>query len=155
VALAGYNASFVPAAKLYRNVGNGLFSDTLESLAPVIDAALAWGDYDNDGDLDLILAGYNGTTNITRLYRNNAVQGNLAPFAPAPAGASIIGKTVTVYWYDSGDPNQSGGLTFNLRVGTNAGAGSIVSPMASATGYRRVPRLGNMGERTSWSLNLR
>ena len=57
--------------RLFRNNGNGAFpevaaaagcSDTGRS------SGVAWGDYDNDGDLDLYVAKY-GTAN--RLFRNN------------------------------------------------------------------------------------
>jgi len=32
---------------------------------------MAWGDYDNDGDLDLALVGYTGSTRISKIYRND------------------------------------------------------------------------------------
>ena len=31
----------------------------------------AWGDYDNDGDLDILLAGYTGSGNISTIYTND------------------------------------------------------------------------------------
>ncbi|MBN1302663.1 MAG: VCBS repeat-containing protein [Melioribacteraceae bacterium] len=58
--------------KLYRNNNNGTFTETAGALA--LDSAFAgsrgisWGDYDNDGDIDLLIANRSGTQ---RLYRND------------------------------------------------------------------------------------
>ncbi len=61
---------------LYRNNG-GTFSAVTVSpsaLLHVHSSAVAWGDYDNDGDLDLFIAGYNGIAYMT-LYRNDGASG--------------------------------------------------------------------------------
>jgi hypothetical protein len=42
------------------------------SIIQVTSPALAWGDYDNDGDLDLAIAGSPGTGSLTRIYRHDA-----------------------------------------------------------------------------------
>ncbi|MDX2117310.1 MAG: VCBS repeat-containing protein [Planctomycetota bacterium] len=59
--------------KLYRGLGNGSFTDV--SLASGItdtsgQRSCCWGDYDNDGDLDLYIVTRSGVGNC--LYRNNA-----------------------------------------------------------------------------------
>ncbi|MFQ5882406.1 MAG: FG-GAP-like repeat-containing protein [Candidatus Methylomirabilales bacterium] len=55
---------------LYRNNGNGTFTDvaaTAGVAGPLPSAhGAGWGDYDNDGDLDLFVAAYGGS----RLFRN-------------------------------------------------------------------------------------
>jgi hypothetical protein len=54
-----YVASFSTANnKLYRNDGGGVFSDVTSGplAGPGWSTAVAWGDYDNDGDLDLFAA---------------------------------------------------------------------------------------------------
>ena len=43
-------------AKVYRNAG-GVFVDTAPDW-PASIGSVAWGDYDNDGDLDILLTGY-------------------------------------------------------------------------------------------------
>src|SRR5262249_33224535 len=56
---------------LYRNNGNGTFTKVTDSgLTSVLDdsGACAWGDYDNDGFLDVFLANENGPNS---LYKNN------------------------------------------------------------------------------------
>ncbi len=45
---------------LLRNDGNGAFTDVTEASGvgtPIASQSAAWGDYDNDGDLDLFVAG--------------------------------------------------------------------------------------------------
>jgi uncharacterized repeat protein (TIGR01451 family) len=58
-------------AKVYRNDGEGTFSDISAGLTGVMQGSGVWGDYDSDGDLDILLAGHNGTTPIAKVYRNN------------------------------------------------------------------------------------
>jgi hypothetical protein len=61
-------------SRIYRNDG-GSFVDIQAGLLAVTSGSLDWGDYDNDGDLDLLLIGQdklvNGTP-LTRIYQNNA-----------------------------------------------------------------------------------
>jgi hypothetical protein len=41
------------------------------SLSGTSHSSLHWGDYDNDGFLDLLITGYDGADRISRVYRNN------------------------------------------------------------------------------------
>ncbi|MBK8576629.1 MAG: hypothetical protein IPN90_13450 [Elusimicrobia bacterium] len=34
-------------------------------------SSVAWGDNDNDGDLDVLTSGYTGSTRELRVYKNN------------------------------------------------------------------------------------
>ena len=43
--------------RLYRNEGNGTFTDVDAGLKGLLFASVAWGDYDADGDLDILLSG--------------------------------------------------------------------------------------------------
>lgn len=59
-------------SKIYRN-DNGLFVDVEADLPGVNVGSVAWGDYDNDGDLDILLTGSKGTTTdvISEVFRND------------------------------------------------------------------------------------
>lgn len=46
------------------------FVDIHANLSGVWYASSAWGDYDNDGDLDILLTGNTGSGRIARVYRN-------------------------------------------------------------------------------------
>lgn len=59
-------------AELWRN-GNGIFSKiTIASIAGLSLSSVDWGDYDNDGDLDLFMAGNRLDTYYTKVYRNDS-----------------------------------------------------------------------------------
>ena len=63
-------ANWGQANKLYRNKGDGKFADETDT-AVVGDTGgghgVAWGDYDNDGRLDLYVTNYGGAN---KLYQN-------------------------------------------------------------------------------------
>jgi uncharacterized protein (TIGR02145 family) len=70
--LTGYNSLGVCKSVIYKNNGNNTFTEqTSISLIGVGNSSAAWGDYNNDSFLDIIIAGNNLTDNITNLYRNN------------------------------------------------------------------------------------
>lgn len=76
VALAGYGVTTSPSvlgpvARVFRGDGASNFVDAKVSLTGVRDAAAAWADYDNDGRLDLVIAGDTGSAYVTKLYRYN------------------------------------------------------------------------------------
>lgn len=70
VLLAGRTAGDSDVSKVYRNDG-GVFTDIQAGLAPVEDGAVVWADYDNDGDLDILLNGLAPSTGFASLYRND------------------------------------------------------------------------------------
>ena len=57
--------------RLLDNDGTGLLTESALSITGVAAADLAWGDFDNDGDLDLAILGNAATGPILEVYRNN------------------------------------------------------------------------------------
>src|SRR5262245_11715005 len=49
----------------------GGFVDIGAALMPVSLSSVAWGDYDNDGDLDILLTGQTSTGRVAKVYRND------------------------------------------------------------------------------------
>jgi len=71
LAISGILESAAPVTKVFRNQ-NGEFQEMGANLPSLYSGSVAWGDYDNDNDLDLLLSGvdYYGE-GATLLYRND------------------------------------------------------------------------------------
>jgi hypothetical protein len=86
-----------PHNHLYRNDGNGKFTDVTDQagLNPdVYGMAVAAADYDNDGNIDLLVTGYNKTI----LYHNDG-NGHFTD-ATAKAHIQVDGWTISSTWLD-------------------------------------------------------
>ncbi|MBL9175981.1 MAG: VCBS repeat-containing protein, partial [Verrucomicrobiales bacterium] len=102
-------------------------------------------DFDHNGRLDLLARGHDGLL----LFDNLTLSSNRPPTVPPhltfrqlPLG------TVRLSWSAAADPDQSGGLTYNLRVGTAPGTNDIVPSLSLPDGRGLVAGRGNAG----WSL---
>jgi hypothetical protein len=128
-------------------------------LENIEDGSARWGDYDGDGDLDVLLTGRDGNSNpFTAVYRNNSTTANTQPNAPSTLTAAISpdGTTLSFDWVAGSDSETAAAsLTYNLRLGTTSGGQEVSPAMANtATGYRRVAKLGNTNHNTSWHIDL-
>ena len=89
--------------RVYRNNGNGTFADLNAGLMPMYVSTAAWGDYDNDGFLDILVGGVDTLQNqVTKLYHNNGGLGTFTEVAGIPFHSSSYG---CVAW---GDYNNDG-----------------------------------------------
>jgi hypothetical protein len=95
---------------IYRN-NNGIFSLSGISLPGIDDGQAVWGDYDNDGDLDILMAG----RFLAKIFRND---GN-SVFMDANVSLPAV-QTATVAW---GDYNNDGWL--DALVSGDTGGGMI------------------------------
>ncbi len=130
---------------LYRNDA-GTFVDSGATFHNLILGAVSWMDYDNDGDLDLSLAGNENGLDVLRIYRNTTLTPNTLPSAPTNLAVNVLGTSVDFSWSAASDAQTpAAGLSYNLRVGTTPGGSQIVAPQSSSAGYRRLAALGNAG----------
>src|SRR5439155_913872 len=118
--------------KLYHNTGTAFVDASgivQGGLPQVYYSSVAWGDYDNDGRLDFLLTGDNGSGYVSKLYQNtgtgfvdatNIVQGGLAGVYNA-----------SMAW---GDYDNDGRLDFLLTGCTSYPCASDFSKLYHNTG---------------------
>jgi glycerophosphoryl diester phosphodiesterase len=77
---ANINSAWKLMACLYKNNGNGSFTAEETSIKKLREASCAWIDYNNDGNLDLLISGSDGSvsTSTTLLYKNSGAEGGYA-----------------------------------------------------------------------------
>ena len=162
----GYDGTGSSFTKVYQNTGSS-FKDTLTGLfAGKSYGAIGVCDYDNDGDLDIMLLGSEGdeTKKSIQLYRNS-LKSNLVPFNVntrpnqiTNLSASLISKSTensnlwkTVFKWSIPSDNQtiSNALTYNLYVYKKDSSTFLLSPNAfnvkdPKNGIRLISKFGNI-----------
>lgn len=164
IALSKGGGPFItdPVTKIYHNDG-GMFSEVNVQLPGLHNCAVGWGDFDNDGDLDVALTGGTSHTTqfkpylpITKIYRNNGGTNifaqNTKPSIPEGLTTEIQGRKVTLKWNRSSDAQTpQNGIIYNLRLGTTNSGVQHFSPIANiSSGFQRVPKLANAQQSNRW-----
>ncbi|HEX7070043.1 MAG TPA: FG-GAP-like repeat-containing protein [Rhodothermales bacterium] len=135
----------------------GRFGTVVATLPRVWNGDVAFGDLDDDGDLDIVASGVaesEGEPATTIIYRNDAPQPNTRPQPPVLTDAYFEGETLRLFWAPGNDAETpTNSLTYNLRVGTTPGGMDVVSPMSLSDGVRLVQNRGNVGPATQWAVH--
>lgn len=148
--------------KRYRNDGSGNFvsENILDSLT-VEHGEAQWGDYDNDGDLDILMAGNlleNGVYNLAlRIYRNDNesyIPVEIISCVPCEGWFDLTAATWADYDSDgdmdillAGNYNSGSNIEGRARIYTNTGG--IFTPDTANT--LPAPRaVGDRGGTFSW-----
>jgi len=140
---------------LLRNEGGGVFTAIELDRFGVVEMTgrgLALADYDQDGRLDALMAGFNSKLAHFNVLRNTMdIPSNAPPAAPSGLATTVGDGTVTFRWsHATDDITPTNLLTYNLRVGTNPLGTEAVSPMANVTsGWRKIAAPGNVAHSTN------
>ncbi len=150
------NAVSGATSTLYENDGSGNFSANADiSIQAVTDGSVAWGDYDNDGDIDLAIMGITNSDTVALVYENIPLSTGSSPSVPSGLAASSSVDTLTISWSPSTDAD-GGTLSYNVFIEDSTGASSAGMPAQADTssGYRRIVRLGNAQQDTTFRIRL-
>ena len=139
LAVSGVDGSSNKRLIIYRNDGGGSFTNVAEPMgvnAGVVGnspSSLAWGDYDGDGDLDLVVSGYDGTNWRFIIYRNNG--GGSFTNIDEPMGANKGVSSSSIQW---GDYDGDGALDMVVS-GDTGGQRRFIIFRNNANGQKNVP----------------
>ncbi|MEK7263482.1 MAG: FG-GAP-like repeat-containing protein, partial [Bacteroidota bacterium] len=153
ILLNGYN-SLVPKSVIYQNTGSGFTKVYVGKFTDAHSGSVAWGDYDNDNDLDILITGITNAGPISEIYNNSGTTFNTVPTPPTGLSSSSSGVEVTLRWDRATDAQTSQkGLTYNLRIGTTPNGINTQPPMTNINnGYRRVVQIGSVNHDTAWTM---
>lgn len=160
--LGDSSTTMTKVTKVYLNRNNSFLELKNTTLSSLSNTSAALGDYDNDRDLDILIAGLDNNQNeVTIVYNNFCDVPNSVPVEPKGLTTSIdhgYESDIVLQWLPGQDNNTPvKSLTYNLRVGSSPGAIDIVSPKSNPeTGFMKMPVRGNVDNNTGWVLrNLR
>lgn len=103
ILLTGHDTADNPVARIYRNNGNGTFTEKPAiPLTGVEYGSACWGDYNNDGSLDILLSGYDGSVRVAKVYRNVGD----STFAEQTSIALAGVEEASVAWGDYNNDNK-------------------------------------------------
>ena len=134
-------------AEVYDNRDGSVTGASVEQDLEGLAGVAVWGDYDNDGRVDLVTSGVDEAgESRTVLYSNLGITTvNTAPEAPTSLNPVEVTSTGALFRWSPGSDAESDAISYNIRVGTAEGVGDIVSA-SLAVGP------GNVGVETSYIL---
>jgi len=135
--IVGSDINTTPIATIYRNDGSGSFTDISAGLAGVEFGSAKWGDYDGDGNLDLVIVGGDGTNPTATIYRNDGSGG----FSSISAGLTGVNFGSSDWGDYDGDGDldllitgEDATVTLTATLYRNDGSGTFTAQSAGLAG---------------------
>jgi hypothetical protein len=149
--ITGLKSSGKLVTEVYNN-NEGVFQKNPSVLTGVIFGEAKWGDYDNDGDLDILLWG----SEELKIYKNDLIESafeiNSAPSPPQSLSFKQEYDTIVVSWtsaHDQQTPDDA--LLYNVWI--KKGPEFLVSPNADiSNGALFTPAIANAFANTKFKI---
>ena len=172
-----YSADGYAQVTILAGNGSQEFTEIPTLIPNTYNGEASWGDYDNDGDLDILLIGTAGENNeeglpFAQIYRNNIATpdtSNTAPKAPEELKITTgsfngldfepddggVGEDIRFEWNPATDEETANvSLTYNLRIGTTPGGSEFLAAGSiSDNGKLLSPEIGNVGTNLEYVIN--
>jgi hypothetical protein len=138
-------------AKVYINNGDNTFTESTSLvLSAVSYGSVALGDYDNDGDLDIVISGKQGPSKICKVFKNNSSVVNPVPSEPTGLAVVTSGNDIILKWNRvTTDNTTSKAITYNIMAGLATNGMELVNPVSLIDGFRKTASPGNSQYDTS------
>ncbi|MBI2040527.1 MAG: VCBS repeat-containing protein, partial [DPANN group archaeon] len=161
----GFNNATTPAAdvQVYLN-NNTNFQNNVpfeSEITPANHGDIVLADFTNDSDLDLLVTGQTtpaGGKNVTQIYTNDIHLNNTntQPSPPTAFSTASNGLNSINFTWNAGSDTETptGGLYYNLRIGTCTGCQNITSGAYGGGGPSAGGLFGNMQKRQRVSLAI-
>ena len=163
-----YSTDDYALVTIFAGNGTSEFTEIPTLIPNLYNGEASWGDYDNDGDLDILLIGTGGSNSneglpFAQVYRNNtAATANTIPTAPNGlkiTTESIVGydgEAIRFQWESATDTETNNdSLTYNLRIGTTPGGSEILSAESISDGGQLLqPQIGNVGTNREYIIDI-
>ena len=111
--MTGYDNNGNQFSKIYENTGIGFIEKYAGQLEAVYASSVSWGDYDGDGDLDILLTGSSSGGKISKIYENTVTAFTFTVSYTSADGALGTRSTGVLLSYDKlcypGDTNHLSG----------------------------------------------
>jgi hypothetical protein len=143
------------SSKIYINEGSNTFTDSNAGIANVFQSSVAWGDYDNNGSLDLFITGESDEyMSVSKIYKVNSLIKNTAPNSPTALVSAANGDDINLSWTAAIDTETpTSGLNYNVYIKNNDSTFYNTAISAnSQNGYRTISKKGHINT-TSYSIS--
>ena len=148
LAVSGQTIISAFEAEVYENRDGSVTGVSVEQdLEGLAGGVAVWGDYDDDGRVDLVTSGVDEAgESRTILYSNLGITTiNSAPEPPSDLNPVEVTSSGALFRWSPGSDAESDAISYNIRIGTQEGVGDIVSASLGVGP-------GNVGEETSYVL---
>ena len=144
IVIGGRDGTASTTFKMYRNDQSSFTEVYANQIESSYQTAVELGDYDTDGDLDILLMGtISSGQKFSAIYENTGDFNNTQPATPASPIASNPFPEMTFTWTKATDTETpQDGLTYNIKIGTSSGASDVHFTEARSNGDLLTPQRG-------------